>query len=511
MRYLYTLVSPILLVTVTVMCFPAASACGQDTSRVGSSSVAQANKIDAQPEWPQIAVATDPNYAAHVEHALSAFRGCVAKVDQAVSQGDHEHAAALQSEAVEQLVPFLSDPTLADLRIWSAFGFFAAVKQDSENAAYAYEAIARIKPDFASDPRIADLMNQLKATHIENGVELVRESRKKNDESISKVMAGDSASMQWIADEFRRKEPRFGPVPRLKSCGARWEARVPTELRITRLRRELLLEESQDKAQRDQSADILSLTTALVAAGDLVAIANDLSPNATAGYFTMPPKDDGADRVWPTKMLPIDRAELQRVLARALLTAGDFRRASQVLNGALDDERRIRSNRRHLLKLVEIASLQSVVGGAFTTTVPDKNKAVDLRGDDAVRAALAVEPTLRSLLVRALADANPQADRSDPAAIAPSVERTCLEAWINSGDDTKLAQFAQIRSCRVLSESTKHAQPALTWAFASAAKLLRDPRLDNNKDNEVADPIVFVEQQALKAIAEAQASYKPAR
>lgn len=75
------------------------------------------------------------------------------------------------------LVPLIKQADQPDLRLWRAVGATAELLQDAPLAAAALEAIQRLRPDFAEDAELLDLLARLNRLPIEPYLDVLRRDR----------------------------------------------------------------------------------------------------------------------------------------------------------------------------------------------------------------------------------------------------------------------------------------------------------------------------------------------
>src|SRR5688500_16675198 len=87
--------------------------------------------------------------------------------------GDKEVRAARAGEAREHLLPLLLDPHREELELWVIAGALAVELADADVGAFAFEAIKRLKPGFAQDDKLSELMAQLNRLPIKERVKAI--------------------------------------------------------------------------------------------------------------------------------------------------------------------------------------------------------------------------------------------------------------------------------------------------------------------------------------------------
>jgi len=90
-----------------------------------------------------------------------------------------DHTARAQwAEASLLLEPYLADPAQRDVEVWSAAGRIALLQKKDNVAAFAAEAIGRLRPDYGKDEKLKGLMAELHVRPIAEKVKLIPEVRK---------------------------------------------------------------------------------------------------------------------------------------------------------------------------------------------------------------------------------------------------------------------------------------------------------------------------------------------
>lgn len=83
----------------------------------------------------------------------------------------------LASTAKERLLPYLTNPDETNTELWRVVGLVGIAMEDAELSAFAYEAILRLKPDFAADRALLAVVAELDLLPIRERVEEIRAQR----------------------------------------------------------------------------------------------------------------------------------------------------------------------------------------------------------------------------------------------------------------------------------------------------------------------------------------------
>ncbi len=134
------------------------------------------------------------------EHALAVatssmrIQEALALIDRAEQNNapvDSVEIVRLIDLAYEAIRLSIQDPEMSDLEIWEIAGRIALFRKDDTLAAFAFEAISRLDPEYASSPGRLKLMAALNRTGINDDVAQIRLHRPRWMEQRHRALAGD--------------------------------------------------------------------------------------------------------------------------------------------------------------------------------------------------------------------------------------------------------------------------------------------------------------------------------
>ena len=163
-----------------LLCLPGGRCSGQQTGRA---------PLDPQVQRPlsdrktALAVAT-----AHLT---------LADAEGAWNNGDKAHGEDLARQARRQLLPALVDPRQDDVEVWRLLGGIANATSNVCDAAFAFEAIQRLRPDYSRDGRLMSLMAQLNQMPIQDKVKAIPDERETVVWFMEEVKKVPSAVIAW--------------------------------------------------------------------------------------------------------------------------------------------------------------------------------------------------------------------------------------------------------------------------------------------------------------------------
>lgn len=174
-----------------------ASAAAQQpvTQRPAVESPAAAPAADAVP------VVKVPPPPSQSEIAL-ACASTLAILEEYAKETNLEKQAAILERADERIRSVLSDPRVESLKAWRIAGVIASIKKDVKLGAFAFEAIERLKPDYASDSKLLNVMGRLDAMGVSSNVQEIKRYRPELVSAISKATTGESDAMYRLAQMF---------------------------------------------------------------------------------------------------------------------------------------------------------------------------------------------------------------------------------------------------------------------------------------------------------------------
>jgi TPR repeat protein len=114
-----------------------------------------------------------PNYSL----AIATAREVLKEIDAAAAAGDKEAVAKIGNEARKYLYDTVSTPDLKDLEVWRLVGIVAQATKDKQWAAYAFEAIPRLRKDYNTDPGLVGVMVNLNRMPIHDTVIVIPKVR----------------------------------------------------------------------------------------------------------------------------------------------------------------------------------------------------------------------------------------------------------------------------------------------------------------------------------------------
>ena len=98
-------------------------------------------------------------------------------IGEMLAATDQKESERLGKEVLDALRPALRDPALADINAWIVAGSLAHTTKDEKLAVLAYEAIARLKPDYYENENTLTLMARLKRFISAEDVKKAAEAR----------------------------------------------------------------------------------------------------------------------------------------------------------------------------------------------------------------------------------------------------------------------------------------------------------------------------------------------
>jgi TPR repeat protein len=140
----------------------------------------------------------------------------------AYAAGDESKGHSLAEQARDELAPLLEDPEQAQFEAWRLAGINALMLDDDDLAALAYEAIERLKPDFAADDSTLTLMARLKRRNIADRVPGIRTDHKFAIISFRHATKGDPDAMRAFGIHLHLGRG----VPKNDSASVRWILRA---------------------------------------------------------------------------------------------------------------------------------------------------------------------------------------------------------------------------------------------------------------------------------------------
>ncbi|MCW5756456.1 MAG: SEL1-like repeat protein [Phycisphaeraceae bacterium] len=154
----------------------------------------------------------------------------VAAAEQLIAQArletDAQASAETMRRARERLVRVMVDPRLEDVRAWQTLGTIAAALKDGDDAALAFEAIGRLRPDWHEDTELLQLMASLDLLGASERIDAIKGNRETFLilYSSSQRIAGQRPSDDRTKAVFvvgQSYASGFG-VPRNESEAVRW-------------------------------------------------------------------------------------------------------------------------------------------------------------------------------------------------------------------------------------------------------------------------------------------------
>jgi len=163
------------------------------------------------PAPPAPATPSDPQLAV----AIETVRVIADEMDSAMQQGNEERAKSLASEMRQALLPLLADPELASMEAWLLAGRLALVESDATLAAFAYEAITRLKLNFAEDADVVRRLARLNRLNITAKVRAIPGERAELLKDLAKAAQGDAKAKQRVGQAYVSGK---GVVPNLAAA-----------------------------------------------------------------------------------------------------------------------------------------------------------------------------------------------------------------------------------------------------------------------------------------------------
>lgn len=130
--------------------------------------------------------------------------------------GDKDARSKAVALAREKLSDALADPDQSNLEVWRAAGIIAVIQEDDDLAAYAFDAISRLKPDYDTDAKLLKLMARINERPIETLRARIPESRANLSAYLSQLK--NPSTLVLIGDCFRDSQG----VPRNDSYAMKW-------------------------------------------------------------------------------------------------------------------------------------------------------------------------------------------------------------------------------------------------------------------------------------------------